>query len=164
MKCGNRSSKTRGWIGVGRLGEQQTFFQACRVRMAAGLSQNVRTQSAEGCRPARRIRWDEQAAQADAGRVERDDFAIGGEAAEADQHADQHGHGNGEGQDGRQRAEKNQRNGADAAGMADDQIHQANKLRNEENESEDGESQQGVRGHFAADIFIEKAHECAAGF
>ena len=84
--------------------------------------------------------------------VERDDFAVGGEAAEADQHADQHGHRDGEGQDGRQRAEKKQRNGANAAGVADDQVHQPDELWHEENESEDSKAKDGVGGDFAADI------------
>ena len=42
--------------------------------------------------------------------------------------------------------------------MADHQIHQAHQLRDEEYESEDSETEDGVRADFAADIFIEKAH------
>ena len=35
------------------------------------------------------------------------------------------------------------------------EIHQANQLRNKKYEGEYGEAQQGVRGHFSADILIE---------
>jgi hypothetical protein len=48
--------------------------------------------------------------------------------------------------------------------VANEQIHQTNKLRNEENEGEDSEAEQAVRGHFATDIFIEQAHVCARAF
>ena len=45
-----------------------------------------------------------------------------------------------------------------AAGVADDQVHQAHELRDEENKGEDGESQECVRGYFAAYVSIEKTH------
>jgi hypothetical protein len=96
--------------------------------------------------------------------VERHDFAVRGKPAQTNQHADQYGHRNGEGQYGNQRAEKNQQDHSDAAGMADNQIHQADQLGNEENESENREPKRSVRADFASDVFIEQAHVCARRF
>jgi hypothetical protein len=48
--------------------------------------------------------------------------------------------------------------------MANDQVHQTHQLRHEENESEDSEAKDRMRGYFAADIFIEQAHICARPF
>jgi hypothetical protein len=42
--------------------------------------------------------------------------------------------------------------------MTNDEIHQADELRDEKNEGEYGETQQGVRGYFTANVLIEKAH------
>ena len=108
---------------VGRLGQEQTLFQALQGAYRGRAKPEGQHKSAKAAGDGDESDGTQQAAQADPRSVERDDFAIGGEAAEADQHADQHGHRDGEGQDGRQRAEKNQRNGENAAGMADHQIH-----------------------------------------
>jgi hypothetical protein len=48
--------------------------------------------------------------------------------------------------------------------MADNQIHQADQLGNEENESENREPKRSVRADFASDVFIEQAHVCARRF
>ena len=88
--------------------------------------------------------------------VQRDDFAVGRKAPKADQHSDEHGHGQRERQHRRERAEKKQRDRPDAARMADDQIHQAHKLRNEENKCEDSEAKDGVRAQLRGQ-YIDRA-------
>jgi hypothetical protein len=90
--------------------------------------------------------------------VKRDDLAVRRQSAETDQHADENRHRNRECEDGRKGAEKNEQHCADAAGVADDNVHEANELRNEEYECEDGETEGGVRSDFATDIFVEQAH------
>ena len=42
--------------------------------------------------------------------------------------------------------------------MANENLHELDELRNEEDESEDEESQEGVTDNFAGDIAIEKTH------
>jgi hypothetical protein len=96
--------------------------------------------------------------------VDCDDFAIGGKTAKPNENANQNGHRDGKGEDRRERTNEEQRDSSYAARVANEQIHQTNKLRNEENEGEDSEAEQAVRGHFATDIFIEQAHVCARAF
>jgi hypothetical protein len=48
--------------------------------------------------------------------------------------------------------------------MADDQIHQANELWHEENESKYSEAKDGVRRDFASNVSIEQAHIRAPSF
>ena len=149
---------------VGRLGQQQAFFQALQGANRRGAQPEGQHQRAEAAGERHASNGNQQTAQADARSMQRDDFAVGGEPTQADQHPDQHRHRDGEGQHGRQRTQKYQRDGEHAAGMADHQIHQADELRHEENESKDSEAQDGVRADFATDVFIEEAHDCAWRF
>jgi len=48
--------------------------------------------------------------------------------------------------------------------VADDQFHQADKLRYKENKCKYGESQSGVCGYFTANVSIEEAHNSAGSY
>jgi hypothetical protein len=45
--------------------------------------------------------------------------------------------------------------------VADDEVHQAHELRDEEDERENGEAQKGVGDDLAANVSIEQAHSSA---
>jgi len=96
--------------------------------------------------------------------VQRDDLAVGGEPPQANEYSHQSSHRHGEREDRRERAQKEQCDSSDASRVADHEVHQANKLGNKENKSENGQSQDGMGDDFAADIFIEQAHLCARPF
>jgi hypothetical protein len=42
--------------------------------------------------------------------------------------------------------------------MADEELHEANELGNEENEGKDEEAEEGVASYFASNIAVENAH------
>lgn len=109
----------------------------------------------------------ENAAAADAESGEGDDFAVGGHAAETQEDANQDGHGQGEGEDTGQEAEKEFEDLTAGAGVADEERHQANELRDEQNEGENGESEERVAENFTNDIAVQNAHganrECNTG-
>ena len=150
--------------GVRGLGHEHALFEAAQRANRGRADPESKNQGAQAAGEGDEADGHEQTAQADARSVQGDDFAIGGEAAEADEDADQDGHGNGEGENGRQGAEKNQGNGENAAGVTDDEVHEADELRDEEDEGENGQAQQGVGGYFAAYILIYKTHVVNAKF
>ena len=101
----------------------------------------------------------QNAAAADAQGGEGDDFAVGGHAAESEQHADKYGHGNGKSEDGREDAQEQFEDLRAGTGVANEQLHQTDELRNEEDKGEDDESEERVAKNFADNVAVQYAHE-----
>ena len=69
-----------------------------RARNAAGASHSVSVPVSDGAGQGQHCDRHQHAPAADAERGQRDDFAVGGHAAQAEQNADQHRHRDGEDQ------------------------------------------------------------------
>ena len=103
-------------------------------------------------------KYPEEAPHAHAAGAHGGDFAVGGEAAEADQDSDQHAHG--------QRVSERQRDGegenfSDAgqrSAGADHQFENLAQIAGEQDEGEDGDADEGVRRHFAQNVAGENPH------
>jgi hypothetical protein len=110
----------------------------------------------------------ENALAADAESGESDDLAVHGHAAEAEKDADEDGHGDGENEKAGDDAEEEIDDLGGGAGMADEDLHEANELGNEEDESENEEAEEGVASDFSGDVAVEDAHgekgECNMGW
>jgi hypothetical protein len=88
-------------------------------------------------------------------------IAVRGEAAKANQHADQHGHWQRENQNRSERAEEEGRCFLECCSVLYYQTHQPDKLWHEENEREHDKTEQGIGYNFAANVSIENAHRRA---
>ena len=104
--CGNLSSKTRG----------ATWLEACPARNWSSMLRKVRTESGPSQRVMTNVSrvaptgqdsdGNHQAAATHAQCAHGDEFAIGGQAAEGDEHADQNADGQSEAENRGKRGEK----------------------------------------------------------
>ncbi len=95
---------------------------------------------------------------AEAGGAHGGDFAVGGEAAEAEQDADEHGHGDGEGEEAGEEVADEAKDVEGDGDAADGELHEREQVAHEEDEGEEHAAEQGVAGDFAEDVASEDAH------
>ena len=95
---------------------------------------------------------------ADAHRPHGGDLAVGGEAAEAEQHPDEHGHGNGQDQHVGKHEQENFGHGAQRGAVARCHFQQLANVLHEQNESEERTPEKGMGEDFIPDIAGKNAH------
>lgn len=110
---------------------------------------------------------EENALAAEAEGAKSDDFTVHGHTAEAEEHTDEDGHGEGENEDAGKDAKKKSGDLGSGARVADEDLHEADELGNKEDEGEDQKAKERVASDFAGDVAIEDAHrekgECNMG-
>src|ERR1700733_1211118 len=95
------------------------------------------------------------------------DFAVGGEAGEAEEDADQNGHGDSDGERGREGVGDDADDVGVRSGVADYEFEDSAEVASKDDEGEEGSTEKGVGGDFAEDVAGENAHcfaTCEAGF
>jgi hypothetical protein len=100
----------------------------------------------------------DEAPHADAGRAHGSDFAVGGEATEAQQNADEHGHRNRNREHVREGEQDDLENRAQRGAVADDHFQQVGQIADEEDEGENRAPDAGVRQDFRQDVSGEDPH------
>ena len=143
----------------GNLRGDERGFDVAEGAEAARGENDGHQQGERGAGDGEQADGDEDAFSADAQRGEGDDFAVHGHAAEAEQNADKHGHGDGEDEDAWDDAKEESDDLGAGAGVADEQLHQADEFGHEKYEGEDEESQESVADNFPNNIAIEDAHD-----
>ncbi len=86
-------------------------------------------------------------------------LTVRGHAAEAEEHADQYGHRQRKRENSWKNAKEKLENLNARAAVTHKQLHQAHKLRHEENECKYGESEECVTKNLTNDIAIQDAHD-----
>ena len=86
------------------------------------------------------------------------DFAVGSQTAQSDEDADEHAHGQRDGEGRRQGIEKDFGNTGQWRAVADDELQQPSQVAHKDNEGEQRHAQQGVRGDFLQDVTGQDAH------
>ena len=98
-------------------------------------------------------------ADAQPGGAHGDDFTVGGQAAQPQQHPHQYRHGNGN-HEKVGHHEKNDFHNADESGaIVDHHLQNAGQLLHEENEGEDHATDKGVGENFAGNVSVQDAHK-----
>ena len=100
-------------------------------------------------------------ADAQAGGAHGDDFAVGGQPAEPQQHAHQHRHGNGDLEEVGQREEKNLHHVGERGAVADHHLQDVRQVLHEENEGEERAADERVGENLAEDVAGKDAHRQA---
>ena len=86
------------------------------------------------------------------------DLAVGGEAAQSDENADQHAHRKRVGEGDWHGVEENFGDAGQRSAGADDEFEDASQIASEQNEGEDGGADEGVRDNFAEDVASQNPH------
>ncbi len=141
------------------LGSDEADFDVAERAEAARGEDEGHQECEHGADDSEQADGKKDAFAADAERGERNDLAVHGHAAKAEQDADEHGHGNSENKNAGDDAEKKSEDLRAGAGVADEELHQADKLGNEKHEGEDEEAKKGVSYDFTNNVAIEDAHD-----
>ena len=99
----------------------------------------------------------EEGPDAEAAGAHGGDFAVGGEAAEADEDSDQHAHRNGVSEGDGDGIEEDFGDAGERGAVADDEFENAAEIAGEKNESKDGGADERVGDDFSQDIAGEDA-------
>ena len=86
------------------------------------------------------------------------DFAVRGQAAEADQNSHQHTHGNGVGKSHRQGIEENLQHAGQGRTVAHHQVENVSQVPGEQHKCEHRNADGGVRDHFTQDVAGQNPH------
>ena len=95
-----------------------------------------------------------EAPHADPGGAHGGNFAVGGEAAEAEQDAHEHCHGDGDREHVGEGEENDFEHRTERSAVADDHLEQMREVADEEDESKDGAADRRVRKDFHQDVSV----------
>jgi hypothetical protein len=140
------------------LGRQEIGFNVAKSASGGGPDEYGYKQAYHCSGKGQNADWKQDSESTNAQSCQGDNFAVSGHSTQTQEDANQNGHRDGESKhSGKQAQEKFQDLGAGTR-VTYKQFHQADKLRNEENESEDGKSEESVPENLADDVAAQDTH------